>query len=495
MDNGSKITGRKKVGFPFVVTSLFFLAILPLLTPLLNLLSVLPVQTIVILACFVIAFLSFLAIYSWYNITGNLFDPYILFLSAAVLFNAGQALLEIFSLNADGLLQGAFSLGTILKTLSVVAIALASFHFGAATYACKKLFFKRNRLDTRTKQWLTDADLRTTGLILIFLSAVPYSFLMKDLATAVMGSGYFGIFQRDAPTGVHAANQVLATFLVPGALFLLAGSARRKTAVIVSSALIGGHSVLLILLGSRALGAMALLAFIWLWHRCIRLVPRTVLVSVIVALVIVFPLIHAVRGIPLEQRLSLTLLGETLSLLENPHVLTVSELGGSMATVAHTVELVPTTREYDMGLGYAYALLTALPNLFWQIHPTVERGLMSDWLIWTVDPITARLGGGLGFSFIAEAYLNFGWLGVTIFLAIVGSLVAKLILWGDDKGNRAKLAATSCFLAFFPFYARSEAAHIIRPLLWYSVLPLVLGSFVHHFRRHVFRELRRRYTS
>ena len=45
------------------------------------------------------------------------------------------------------------------------------------------------------------------------------------------------------------------------------------------------------------------------------------------------------------------------------------------------------------------------------MHPSVAHGQPSDWLIETVNPYLAERGLGLGFSFIAEAYMNFGKVG------------------------------------------------------------------------------------
>lgn len=74
---------------------------------------------------------------SWSFITKSLFDPYILFFISALLFNGGQIILEVFSLNENGILDNKFSSETILKTISLVNIGLASFHLGALMSAVK----------------------------------------------------------------------------------------------------------------------------------------------------------------------------------------------------------------------------------------------------------------------------------------------------------------------------------------------------------------------
>ena len=48
------------------------------------------------------------SLWSWNLFNRSLFDPYTLFLTSVALFNGGQALLEVFHLNENGILAGAF---------------------------------------------------------------------------------------------------------------------------------------------------------------------------------------------------------------------------------------------------------------------------------------------------------------------------------------------------------------------------------------------------
>jgi oligosaccharide repeat unit polymerase len=160
--------------------------------------------------------------------------------------------------------------------------------------------------------------------------------------------------------------------------------------------------------------------------------------------------------------------------IDNPAVRIISDMGTAMKTVAFTLELVPRIRPFDLGLGYGYAFLAVIPNLFWGIHPTAAHGLAADWLVWAVAPGYAALGGGFGFSFIAEAYLNFGWLGIAPVLGLVGFLFGKLVMWAQGTNEPVKLATAASFLAFFLLYARGEAGLVVRPLIWYALLPYIL---------------------
>ena len=53
------------------------------------------------------------------------------------------------------------------------------------------------------------------------------------------------------------------------------------------------------------------------------------------------------------DRVSFRTFVESYTSMENPVVSTVSEMGGSMAAVAYTYVLVPSSRAFDNGIGYA----------------------------------------------------------------------------------------------------------------------------------------------
>jgi oligosaccharide repeat unit polymerase len=188
---------------------------------------------------------------------------------------------------------------------------------------------------------------------------------------------------------------------------------------------------------------------------------------------LVFPFIKATRNLTAGAKLDPRVLVETFTSVENPLIAIVSEMGSTLRTVAHTIELVPAARSFDLGLSYVYAALTVFPNLFWDIHPTVARGLAAHWLVETVSPTLASVGGGYGFSFIAEAYLNFGWIGAAIILLLIGALLAAVILRAQRTTDPAALALVAAVGAFFLVFARGESGSIVRELVWYALGPYI----------------------
>jgi oligosaccharide repeat unit polymerase len=431
-------------------------------------------ESLIYPACLFFVALTIWSFWSWQIVTKSLFDPYILFFISAVLFNGGQAFLEVFHLNEHGILEGSFSSETLLKTLVLVILGLASFHLGALlSAATAKAISPKQNSEKKASLPTTRDNCHIVGWGLLSIAFLPAVLISKDAILIVLQSGYAALYQQDKITSFNATPQILADFLIPGTLFLLAGSKKRHNGKVVSVITIVIYSLSRLFLGWRGYAIMPLIAFAWLWHSLIRPLPKIFLLSAAsLTMFIIFPLVAATRNVAGEERLlSISFLLNSFTSIGNPLIAAISEMGGTMQTIPYTLELVPSVRGFDMGAGYLYALLTLIPNFFWEIHPAIARGTASHWLIWEVDPIIASLGGGIGFSFIAEAYFNFGWFGAPIALGVIGFFFGKLTLWAIRSGEPARMAMIGSFLSFFLFYVRDEACNQVRPLVWYALIP------------------------
>ncbi|MGC8788184.1 MAG: O-antigen polysaccharide polymerase Wzy [Anaerolineae bacterium] len=439
--------------------------------------------------CVAIVVLYLWAVWSWTRIARSLFDPYVMFLTAATLFNGGHAFLEVFDLNRDGILRGAFSSETISRTLYAVALGLTAVHCGAllGAWVCRRRDQRLalNRMNgplTRSFAW-EDRACWLVGWCLFAIAIVPTLMLIRQSIAIVMSSGYFALYQQQRAVSFAALPRVLSSFLIPSAMFMLAASREQLSGRVISALIILGYAGIHFFLGSRVNAAMPLIAYAWLWHRRVGQLPALLLLSAgIVVLFIVFPLVSFIRMTPGAERMSLIAIWDALRSIRNPAVSILAEMGDSMRTIAYTLELVPASRPFDGGMTYLYGLLTIFPNAFWQVHPTVARGMASDWLVRTVAPAYAAAGGGFGYSFLAEAYLNFGWAGLLLVPAVIGFLLVRFVLWAQRGGRARALATVASFTSFFLVFARSEFGNMPRMLVWYALLPSLLVFLVLAFR-------------
>lgn len=417
--------------------------------------------------CYATALQFFMQLWSWNKVSGGLFDPYVVFLTAATLFNAGRTLLACLP---DNSFESPFPPSIALYGLYVVALALCSFHLGGLIAIASA---KVRPAGARKPLAIPSATLRYVGLWLVLIAIVPMSILMKQAVTGVMRDGYgVALYTNEAATSFAATPSVLAAFLVPGAFLLLAGSAKRAGLRFTTTAIVAVYSSSLLFIGWRAAAISVAISYIWLWHRCVRAIPRAAILSFGALLLAILPAIAAMRNLTGQDRVSLDTFIQSIE--DAKAFSAIEEMGGIWETVAHTITLVPAERPYDYGASYGLSALTAFPNLFWDVHPALRYGSPETWLVRRVAPWTAVRGGGLGFSFIAEAYLNFGLAGCAILIGILGFLLARSVWWAEGVGHPLAFALVASALAGSVKYVRADSTELVRPLVWYAIGPYLL---------------------
>jgi oligosaccharide repeat unit polymerase len=424
-------------------------------------------------------------LWSWSRLTGVVFDVYTLFVMAATAFNGGQALLQIFHLNKDGILEGTFDAHGLVQTLLLVNLSMCAMHAGAVLGASRRRSV--THAGTHDADGVTASDLRIVGAGMLLVAVVPTFLILKDSIFVVMQSGYFGLYQRDMATGFGAWQTVLSGFLFPGAIFLVAGSRRHKSWQIVSAVVVLANTATMLYLGYRGSSSvLPVVAFVLAWHRCVKELRWAPFVGAGVLMLLIFPLVRVTRNQAGESRNSVEYLRDAYLKIDNPAVDTLYEMGSSMLTVAHTLELIPASRPYDDGTGYVYALMSFIPNVFWDVNPAMARGSYSQWLVERVFPEFAAQGGGTGYSFIAEAFANFGWFG-PIALILLGYGLGRVCVWASDRQAPQRIAMIASYASFFLFFARAESLFITRPLLWYALMPYGATFVVRALRTRVAR--------
>jgi oligosaccharide repeat unit polymerase len=415
--------------------------------------------------------------YSWWLAGRRWFEPYPLFLLAAALFNGGQGILEVFQFNQKGILDGQFSADLTIQSLYLVAIGLASMHFGALAGLTGT---NRRWLSTSLSEGSPAERLRSTrlvGYLCLAVSIVPMGIVLRDTLMSSIAGGYGGLYD---PTKAALPGPVLAvaTFMIPGTMFLIAGSRDRKAPAAIATLFVLIYAGVMLASGARTPAVMILISYAFVYEHSIRRLPRLVILGCGLGLMLTFPLIAALRSTVGFWQDPLQLLGQAMDSQNNLLVAAVAEMGGSLITVAHTINLFPSVRPFDYGISYAYSASTLIPNLGWEVHPAVAHGLLADWLIRTVSLEQANKGGGLGYSFIAEAFANFGWFGTGPLVAIVGYCLARLSRWSMDTSDPVRNAFTGTFLALFLNFSRGESTATLRNLGWYSFLPFLAVSML-----------------
>ena len=108
------------------------------------------------------------------------------------------------------------------------------------------------------------------------------------------------------------------------------------------------------------------------------------------------------------------------------------------------MELIPESFGFHYGESYFFALLALIPNLLGGTHISVKYAGLPQWLKTTLE-----MSYGPGYSMPAEAYYNFGWVGIFVMI-FFGRFVYKLINEDDDMENSLKIfAKMGVFIVLF----------------------------------------------
>jgi hypothetical protein len=416
------------------------------------------------------------AYWSWHLATGRYFDAYAVFLLALLLFSGGQLILLALGLLPGGLLDGQFGQWTTLRTVWLVVASIAAFHLGGLQRARGSA--RAARVGAGEDGEVAQARLaayQAFGLALLAISAPAMVWqTLEALRLAAVG-GYLAIYQREVSVGLQNWDGILASSFAPALLLVFASHADRSgwrhLCWVLAALSVAAH----LMVGSRAAAVLILAPMLLLQHVLVAPVRRAAVVALAAAGLVLFPVIAQVRAQSMPERrreLATSSFGA-----ESLFVPAIREMGGTMSTIAETIDLVPAARPYDAGEGYFRALSTAVPNVFGELHPAVRGGTYAQWLMARIDPVQFALGGGIGFSMVAEAYANFSWAGALVVMFVFGLGLAAAVGWSRAQPGVIGMATEATLLAAISVLPRAESSNVVRGVVWYVLLPLAFAAW------------------
>jgi len=142
---------------------------------------------------------------------------------------------------------------------------------------------------------------------------------------------------------------------------------------------------------------------------------------------------------------------------------TIWEMGGTVGVVLRTMVLVRETG-FEYGRSFLDAIEYVAPRkLVDGMGLGTNYVTPADWLV--AHSSDVPLGGGLGYSVIAEAYLNFGMFGCVLF-AIMGWFVSRWFFRFVFKKDRFDLLQSLCVAVVMALNMRNDAGAYVRVLIY-----------------------------
>jgi O-antigen polysaccharide polymerase Wzy len=319
------------------------------------------------------------------------------------------------------------------------------------------------------------------GIVIVAVSTVKGGAL-----TYAYQGGYSGLTTARKSGGLSQLFIGSLTWFLPWSVLILSATARDRR-----------RQRQVLLLALPALGVMFMagdrgqsLSLILLLASCRRLVgfrmdwKRTLAVGALVAFLI--PVVANLRQTPVSQWSPEALAGSVGDQVQNTRTYHENLLGGllvslgqSYQTLEATVMEVPGNEGYRYGKDYVSALPLAVPFS----HPVlgafgVNLNILppSQWVKDILDP-TGRAGPG--YLQVAEAYLEFGALGVIGLFLLMGWGLTRLwrYLWFRRWDPRV-LSFALIFMMEMLIWVRNNATAVPRDLVWGWLLVFVAPALL-----------------
>lgn len=405
----------------------------------------------------------------------TVFSIVTLFILMMFLFLEGQVLLEVFHLNEYGILSGKFTTYELIRGILKVHIFIAVF-----TLACS--FFRTENtpsLKTEAERTLGNDRIAMQVGYIITACAAPFEMYVNlKKIQFVRTDGYASLYQEAALSSIPSGIKILSYFFLPGCFYIFYSSKNKSVHEYISLILIGLHCFIEILIGYRSMAITPILLVVYgLTVKSGGQMKKgnkkkiILLCAVMLFLIIIiFPLMRATRNSGGISELSFD---EIFSAENNELFATVSDMGKSLQTVIYTQKYVPSQYPYRYGYTYLMNLTEAIPNFFWSRHPAEVYGSLGKWITKIVDYDFYKFGGSIGYSCVAEAYINFGNIGIVVFAFVLGAVLQSVENKVEVSGNAVYFASWTIVANYLLMYPRGELSNIVRGFFWYMLLPLL----------------------
>ncbi len=381
------------------------------------------------------------AVLTWHwEKNDKIFSLYAIFFTFLLLFNYGDCLMWALGIGMDRgrvvgkeLVYGSnlyMREADLLATKWYVCLGMLAFHIGAMLLVKpekKKVPMIAQNMDVSR----IEGDRKALYYVGAFFTAIvtPIALTLRiNEVRIAMRYGYNALYYGDMSTQGGYVQIILYLFF-PALVALLIGSNFKKRVVWAVSVIFGIYTVLGIASGDRGSWLYSLLVFIWLYAQ-----KHRIKVAAVVKLIIL-----GVVGLYFLQVITLSRDGGGLSELtvqsfveafhtdNSPIVDAFFEMGSTMGIVTIFLK---SGAIYPYANTYLTAILGAISSKFMTLLG-IDFVLIADWLSQDYFGLTY----GLGFSMIAEAYVNGGYVGGLIYMLILGGVIGKLLCLCRDNND------------------------------------------------------------
>ncbi len=424
---------------------------------------------------------------TWFTRCKRKLNFYTIFLVFTYVFYFGQFFLFLigipFQTNRT-IIGGLLPYESIIKTGILILIFMMVLHLGLLLSTFNiNIYCNNKESDSKQSDFNyknIDRGFEKIALILFIISIIPSFIVLTNNIKITFTYGYGAIFQSQGYTsgGFNNILRFISRFTIPSFLMLFIlykNDKKLKIINIIFTVYIGMY----FLSGSRLDGVLLLVVILLIKHNWYKPFNKRVSIKMCIYIVIglvILSLISAVRNsIYVSSDFSYLITTTVKNIItNNPLFVALEEAGYTFLAIATVVSYCPVYVPYNMGLSYFNSIFMLMPNLFWDVHPAAKsntdivfKGFLTQY-------------GGIGSSFIAESYYNFGFLCIVlalIFGVLIG-ILTKNIMKYSKEWNVRKFYLYIYIAQFSLFYVRSDTVGFWRNFVYYGLLPIMIASLL-----------------
>lgn len=347
------------------------------------------------------------------------------------------------------------------RALALITYSILAYQFGLLAALRGKPFSDGARLERDTR--FEDSKLFVAGNFLFVLGALMFVLGLIQLdPIGYYKLTYYDTFRLRAESDprLFGAGIMFASI---GLCLAVAGASKAKLRLAFLCT--GLWACMLFYLGFRGPALIDCLVVYTLSLKKGIDFPRWFPWLAFVFLLVAIPIIGVVRDEPLNDRN----FGSAVNILDAP-----VEMGQSIRPLVETEALIGPA-DFRYGKTYLIAIKTIIPNLAfrWQAPATeaLDELPPSQWITALADPWAYKNYGGMGFSAIAEPYMNFGIIGVVGYFFLLAYALVRL----EQVSIRSSYALATWGLILGPLLwtTRNDSSNFFRPVTWGLLLLLV----------------------
>jgi len=339
--------------------------------------------------------------------------------------------------------------------LSLVILALMAYLAGTSLAAWKWPLRERS---TPANVRYHNTVISHCGLAIFLVGVVMFLWGLRSLGfDRLLAATYFDTYKLtnwyDPRFFVTSLN------VAPIGLYLMVAAAPWRRIVPVLLIVLAWSSVIF-WLGFRGFGLIPVITVFAVIHKRGFRLPKLAYPAGVAVLLFAIPLVTVLRDARLGERSIPEAAGDLRPLAA------VIEMGASLQPLVHTVHYMET-EGFRWGQTYLRGLLAVFPNVSgdWEgsSYLPLEELPPSHWVTKQAAPWSYTHFGGLGFSAVAESYMNFGTAGVVLYFVAL----PVFLVWADrfDASRPTRLATWAVLLGPLLWTTRNSFDNFFRPAL------------------------------